>query len=55
MRSYSLEEARHIVMNCAKQYAKNLLNKRYIILYRDRVDNNIKDIEVVFKAENYQI
>ena len=54
MRSYSLEEARHIVMNCAKQYAKNLLNKRYIILYRDRVDNNIKDIEVVFKAENYQ-
>lgn len=48
MHSYSLEEARKIVMDCAKQYEKNLLNKNFIIIYRDRLSNQIKDLEVFF-------
>ncbi len=54
MKKYTLEEARKIVMKCAKQYEKNLMNKRFEIIYRDRVDNQIKDIEVCFGKENYQ-
>ena len=54
MHSYSLEEARKIVMDCAKQYEKNLLNKNFIIIYRDKLSNQIKDLEVFFGKENYQ-
>ncbi len=54
MQKYTLEEARKIVLNCAKQYESNLCNKSYIIIYRDRADNIIKDIEVQFLPENYQ-
>ena len=41
MHSYTLEEARSIVMCCAKQYRDNLLDKTFIIIYRDRVDKVI--------------
>lgn len=54
MHSYSLEEARAIVLKCAKLYEQNLLDKKYIMIYRDRVDNSIKDLEVQFGKENYQ-
>ena len=54
MHSYSLEEVRKIVMDCAKQYEKNLLNKNFIIIYRDKLSNQIKDLEVFFGKENYQ-
>ena len=54
MHTYTLDEARGIVMRCAKQYEKNLLGKSYLIIYRDRSDNEIKDIEIYFGEENYQ-
>lgn len=54
MHTYSIDEARKIVLNCAKQYAKNLAGKNYIIIYRDRISNNIKSIEIQFDADNYQ-
>ena len=54
MTKYTIEEARHIVMNCAKDYQKLLENKEFIIAYRDRDDNKIKYIELVFLAKNYQ-
>lgn len=54
MYSYTVDEARHIVMKLAKQYEKNLLNKMYIIIYRDRTDNVIKYLEVKFGKENFQ-
>lgn len=41
-------------MNCAKQYDQNLLGKRYLIIYWDRTDNQIKDVEIQFGKENYQ-
>ena len=41
-------------MDCAKQYEKNLLNKNFIIIYRDKLSNQIKDLEVFFGKENYQ-
>lgn len=54
MHTYTKDEARRIVMNCAKQYNQNLLGKSYLIIYRDRTDNQIKDIEIQFGKENYQ-
>ena len=54
MTKYTIEEARHIVINCSKDYKRLLVDKEFIIVYRDRLDNEIKYIELVFLAKNYQ-
>ena len=54
MNKYTVDEARKIAMECAKIYENNLLNKKFEIIYRDRMDNKIKDIEICFGKENYQ-
>lgn len=51
---FTKEEARKRVLNCAKQYHKKLLNKKFIIIYRERQNNAIRYIEVVFHERNYQ-
>lgn len=38
---FTKEEARRRVLNCAKIYQKKLLNKKMLIIYRDRLDNMI--------------
>ena len=45
---FSKEEARRRVLNCAKQYQTKLLNKKLIIIYRERKDNVVRYIEVAF-------
>lgn len=54
MHTYKLEEARKLVMNCAKQYASNLLGKKYLIIYQNKADNIIQYMEIQFEANNYQ-
>lgn len=51
---FTKEDARRRVLNCAKQYQQKLLNKKLIIIYRERQDNAICYIEVVFHERNYQ-
>lgn len=51
---FTKEEARRNVLNCAKQYQKKLLNKKFLIIYREKRDNVIRYIEVVFYERNYQ-
>jgi hypothetical protein len=51
---FTKEDARRRVLNCAKLYRQKLLNKKMLIIYRDRVDNKIRYIEVVFYERNYQ-
>lgn len=48
------EDTRRRVLNCAKQYQQRFLNKKLIIIYRERQDNVIRYIEVVFHERNYQ-
>lgn len=36
---FTKEDARRRVLNCAKQYQQKLLNKKLIIIYRERQDN----------------
>lgn len=51
---FTKEDARRRVLNCAKQYQQNFLNKELLVIYRDRQRNNIRYIEVVFHERNYQ-
>ena len=51
---FTKEDARRQVLNCAKQYRQKLLNKKMIIIYRERYDNAIRYIEAVFHERNYQ-
>lgn len=51
---FTKEDAKKIVLNCAKQYQQRLLHKKMIIIYRERKDNTIQFIEVVFYEKNYQ-
>lgn len=51
---FTKEDARRRVLNCAKQYQQRLLNKKLIIIYREKSDNVIRYIEVVFHERNYQ-
>lgn len=51
---FTKEDARRKVLNCAKQYQQRLLNKKLIIIYREKRDNVIRYIEVVFHERNYQ-
>lgn len=51
---FTKEEARKRVLNCAKQYQQNLLNKKLLIIYRESQDHTIRYIEVVFYERNYQ-
>ena len=51
---FTREEARRRVLNCAKQYQQKLLNKKLLIIYRERENNEIRYIEVMFHERNYQ-
>lgn len=51
---FTKEDARRRALNCAKQYQQKLLNKKLIIIYRERQDNKIRFIEVIFHERNYQ-
>lgn len=51
---FTKEDARRRVLNCAKQYQQKLLNRKLIIIYRERQNNEIRYIEVVFHERNYQ-
>ncbi len=55
MQSYTLEEARRIVMQCAKQYQENLLDKLFILIYRDRSDNQVKAFELKLRRTEQRI
>lgn len=51
---FTKEEARRIVLNCAKKYQQKLLNKMMLIIYRERRDHKVRSIEVAFYEKNYQ-
>lgn len=42
------------MLNCAKQYKQKLLDKKLLLIYRERKDKEIRYIEIVFHKRNYQ-
>lgn len=51
---YTIEQARKIALNCAKLYKNRLLNRNFMIIYRDRNDHTLHDMEITFYERNYQ-
>ncbi len=51
---FTREAARRRVLNCAKLYKSKLLNKKMLIIYRERRDNTVRCIEVAFYERNFQ-
>lgn len=54
MKTYTTEDARNIVMKCAKLYEQNLNNKKFLVIYKDRIQNTIRHLELIFLKNNYQ-
>ena len=54
MSQYSINQARSIAISCATKYDQLLKNRQFIIIYRDIETLQIRCIEVVFLAHNYQ-
>lgn len=50
----TINDARRKIINCAKKYKNILLNKTLLIIYKERMTNVIKYIEVSFYERNYQ-
>ena len=46
---FSKEEARRKVLNCAKQYQQKLLNKKLIIIYRERKGYGTQMLKLMLK------
>ena len=51
---FTREAARRRVLNCAKLYKSKFLNKKMLIIYRERRDNTVRCIEVAFYERNFQ-
>lgn len=51
---YTNRQAVAVAVACAKEYKKRLANTKLLIIYRDRISNDICYIEVIFRPSNYQ-
>lgn len=54
MNTFTKEEARRIVLGCAKDYNANLLNKKFIIIYKNHANKCFEFIELLFLKRNFQ-
>lgn len=54
LKAYTKPEAIRIVTEAAKDYAENLVNRNFIIIYKDRKNNRIDFFETVFLPRNFQ-
>ncbi|MCM1086566.1 MAG: hypothetical protein NC419_00290 [Muribaculaceae bacterium] len=43
---FTKEDARRRILNCAKLYQQKLLNKKLIIIYRERQDKKSADYDI---------
>ena len=48
------EQAIDVAIKCAKEYKAKLSNTRILIIYRDRVSNEIRSLEILFRPSNFQ-
>lgn len=52
--AYSKHEAIRIITKAAEAYAKKLLNKNFLVIYKDRESGKIEYFETLFLARNFQ-
>ena len=51
---FTKEQAISIAIRCAKEYKAKLANRALLVIYRDRMSNEIKSVEIVFRPSNFQ-
>ncbi len=51
---YTLKQAVSIAIKCAREYKRKFANTRVLIIYRNRENNMIESIEIVFRPSNFQ-
>lgn len=54
VKDYTKKEAIRIVSESANDYANNLVNKNFIIIYRNRTNSKLEYFETVFLPRNFQ-
>lgn len=51
---YTLKQAVSVAIKCGKEYKKRYANTKILIIYRNRENNEIESIEIVFRPSNFQ-
>ncbi len=51
---YTLKQAVSVAIKCGREYKKKLANTKILVIYRNRENNEIESIEIVFRPSNYQ-
>ena len=51
---YTLKQAVSVAIKCGKEYKKKLANTKILVIYRNRENNEIESIEIVFRPSNFQ-
>jgi len=51
---YTLKQAVSVGIRCGREYKRKLANTRVLIVYRNRENNKLEFIEIVFRPSNFQ-
>lgn len=51
---YTPKQAVSTVVKCGKKYKRSLANTKILVIYRNRENNTIESIEIVFQPSNFQ-
>lgn len=51
---YTSKQAVSVAIKCGKEYKKRFANTKVMIIYRNRENNEIEFIEIVFRPSNFQ-
>jgi len=51
---YTLKQSVRVAIKCGKEYKRKLANTKILIIYRNRENNEIESMEIVFRPSNFQ-
>lgn len=51
---YTLKQAVSVAIKCGREYKRKLANTKILVIYRNRENNEIESIEIVFRPSNFQ-
>lgn len=51
---YTLKQSVRVAIKCGKEYKRKLANTKILIIYRNRKNNEIESMEIVFRPSNFQ-
>ena len=51
---YTQKQAVSVAIKCGREYKRKLANTKILVIYRNRENNEIESIEIVFRPSNFQ-